>query len=191
MEQLFPVYVAAFVLVFLDVSAIWRVRREFRTGRRLSIGTTILVWAMYLIHAGLTGYMAWHGFRPMPIPTIVARLVGSIVLVAGVLMTGTGIREFGSISRMSGRDEDKLVTTGIYRWSRNPQNTGWILTLAGGSLLGRSALALVLVSLFAFLIHVYLVFVEEPHLSQVFGPNYQRYRTRIPRYLGMRREMDS
>ena len=184
MEQLFPIYVAAFVLVLLGVSAIWRVRHEFRTDGHLSIGTTILVWAVYLFHAGLTGYVAWRGFWLMPIPTVVAQLVGSVILVAGLLIAGAGIREFRSISRVFGRDEGELVTTGIYRWSRNPQNTGWILALIGGSILGGSTLALVLVSPFALLIHVYLLFVEEPHLSRVFGPTYQRYRTQTPRYLG-------
>jgi protein-S-isoprenylcysteine O-methyltransferase Ste14 len=86
---------------------------------------------------------------------------------------------------MSGRDEDELVTAGIYRRSRNPQNTGWIMTLAGISILGRSAFALVLVGLVTLLLHVYLVFVEEPHLTQVFGPTYRQYRSRTPRYFGI------
>ena len=77
-----------------------------------------------------------------------------------------------------------LITGGVYRYSRNPQNVGWLLLLAGTSLLGGSAAALLLTFLFWLVLHLYLVSAEEPHLTRAFGERYQRYQSTTPRYLG-------
>lgn len=170
--------------------AVWLVRHDFAERGRLSLEITVLVWTVYLFHAGLTAVIAWGGLWPVMIPPVGRTVVGGFFIVSGLLIAGSAVREFRSVSRMSGRGEDELVTTGVYRWSRNPQNTGWILTLVGVSMLGASALALVSVALFALVIHVYLVYVEEPHLTRAFGDDYRAYRARTPRYLG-RRALDS
>lgn len=148
----------------------------------------MLVWALYLLQAGLTVYAAWYGLVALPLPTGAAIFVGVLVPLVGFVIAGAGIREFGSVSRISGRDEDELVTTGVYRWSRNPQTVGWLLALTGVSIIGRSALAIGLVGLVGLVLHGYLVAVEEPHLSRTFGADYRRYHARTPRYLGKSRE---
>lgn len=184
---LLTIYVATLAVVLCGAYASWRVRRECIVDERLSVGTTILVWVVDFLHAGLMGYVAWHGLWPVSLPLGVALLVGSTLVVTGLEIVGAGIRALQSLSRMPGRDEDHLVTTWIYRWSRNPQNTGWILALTGVSVFRQSALALILVGLCIILIHAYLRFVEDPHLTRMFGPTYQQYRSRTPRYLGIRR----
>lgn len=186
MVHLFSLFVGVLVLIIPGGVAIRQVQREFNADGRLSVGTVVLVWGVYLFHAGLTGYVAWYGFVPIPMLVVVARLIGSLVLVTGIVLLGAGIREFRSVSRMSGRDEDELVTTGIYRWSRNPQTVGWMLALTGVSILGRSALALVLVGVFARMFQLYLVYVGEPHLARIFGSSFQQYRSQTPRYLAIK-----
>ena len=187
MERLVFVAVGALALVLLGVVVIYLVRRDFRSKERLSIPTVGLVWVLYLLHAGLTGYAAWYGLVSIPIPPVVTGIVGALIMAVGLFLAVVAIREFRTVSRMSGRDENELVTTGVYRWSRNPQNVGWLLALLGMSIIGRSLLAIGLVGLFASLLHGYLVFVEEPHLARVFGASYRRYRSQTPRYLGQPR----
>lgn len=63
-------------------------------------------------------------------------------------MITAGIVEFRSLQRVSGRRMDQLITTGIFRWSRNPQNVGWALALFGLAIAGRSGAALLLAALF-------------------------------------------
>jgi protein-S-isoprenylcysteine O-methyltransferase Ste14 len=188
MARLSSVVAAALALAFLGVVDVYMVYRDFRADGRLSITTTVLVWTLYLLHAGLTVYAAWYGMVALPLPTVAAIFGGTFVLVVGFVIVAAGVREFRSVSRMSGRDEDELVTTGVYRWSRNPQNVGWLLSLAGVGVIGRSGLALALVALFALLLHGYIVAVEEPHLTRVFGADYRGYRAWTPRYLGRPRE---
>ena len=66
------------------------------------------------------------------------------------------------------------MTTGIYRWSRNPQNVGWMMFLLGTSILGRSGLALLLAGLF-WVGFVEYVPKEERQLAAQFGGQYLDY----------------
>jgi len=79
----------------------------------------------------------------------------------------------------------KLITTGIYHWSRNPQFLGLYFALLGISLLGRSGFALLLTTIAIIYCHYYIVKVEEPYLERIFGANYIVYKSRTPRYIGI------
>lgn len=89
-----------------------------------------------------------------------------------------------------GLGDDRLVTGGVYRLSRNPQLVGGLLLLTGVSLLGGTAAGLGLTLGFGLLHHPYLVWAEEPHLRRVFGDPYRRYCAFVPRYLGVRPRRD-
>ncbi len=91
--------------------------------------------------------------------------------------------EFGSFRRTWGLDNDRLVTTGIYRFSRNPQTLGAVLFLAGVSLAGRSMVAALLVALL-WVASLIWIPVEEKALEHLFGDSYRRYRDTVPRTVG-------
>jgi len=82
-------------------------------------------------------------------------IIGLIIMLAGML-------EFRSLRKMSGLETSKLITTGIYRYSRSPQYTSWFLALLGISIMGRSGLALLLTIILIVGIHLYNVKLEEP-----------------------------
>ncbi len=104
-------------------------------------------------------------------------LIGAGICLAGLIA-------FRSFKQMSDIKTYDVIATGIYQWSRNPQNLGWGMALMGITLLGRSALAFLMAILFFLIIHIYLVKIEEPYLEGVFGEKYREYRSRTPRYLG-------
>jgi protein-S-isoprenylcysteine O-methyltransferase Ste14 len=93
--------------------------------------------------------------------------------------------------RVLGRDnsygaQDGLVTQGIYRWTRNPQNAMLVIVygcLAVAANTGRTYL------LCAAMIAVYvlMVMLEEPWLEKAYGAAYQRYCKRVPRFFNWRR----
>ena len=71
----------------------------------------------------------------------------------------------------------------MYRWSRNPQNVGWTLFLAGLGLAARSGLVLLLAGFFWVTFALY-VSAEEEFLERIFGDAYRRYRRSSHRYFG-------
>jgi len=110
---------------------------------------------------------------------------GLALFGVGDILTLVGIIEFRSLRKISGREISKLITTGIYRWSRNPQFLGFYLALLGMSLLGRSGYALLFTAVAILYCHYYIVKVEEPYLDRVFGEEYHLYKSKTPRYIGI------
>ncbi len=80
-----------------------------------------------------------------------------------------------------------LRTTGLYRYSRNPQLVGGFLFILGYALLWPSWQGVLLACLWLPIAR-WMVHAEEEHLVDVFGDKYREYCQRTPRYLGWRRK---
>lgn len=183
-NQMWLFYAGSAALLVSGVFLVWKVQGEYTSKQKLAQTTAVGVWIWYLLHAALTVYAAWRSVWPLTFDSLPAAVVGSLLAIAGLAMAIAGVLELRSLQRMSGRETDRLVTSGIYAWSRNPQNVGWFLVLVGAAVTGRSGGALLLAALFALTLHVYIVYVEEPYLAQVYGAAYGRYRAATSRYLG-------
>lgn len=83
------------------------------------------------------------------------------------------------------KDKTELVTTGIYRYSRNPAFLGFDLQYVGVLLMYGNLLTLAF-SLFAMVMLHLQILQEERYLTNVFGAPYQAYRSHVCRYLGRR-----
>lgn len=123
-------------------------------------------------------YLDWNSWV-LPRPST---LIGGIVLV--VIGTAIFLR---SASAMKSAETmgvtGNLYTEGPYAYSRNPQYVGMIIGLVGFALLVNSVWVTMLVA-----VHIgwvlLLPYAEEPHLQEEFGDEYERYRTRVPRFIG-------
>ena len=165
------------------VALAW-VRNDFVRRDKLSATSGVLVWLVYLWHAALVALFAWYSLWPLPLAQPILLLLGGILALLGTLLFALAVRQFRSLARMSGQKEDDLIVSGVYRYSRNPQNVGWLLLLCGVGLVGNSAAAVSLTLLFWLVLHVYLVTTEEPHLTRAFGERYRYYQQTTPRYFG-------
>lgn len=110
-------------------------------------------------------------------------VAGAVLVLLGLALYAAASVAFQSLKRMSGLDATRLVTGGIYRWSRNPQNVGWTLVLLGASLASASGMALLLAALFWLSFGAYLP-LEEELLERLYGDAYAPYRARTARYFG-------
>lgn len=81
------------------------------------------------------------------------------------------------------KDRTELVTTGIYRYSRNPAFLGFDLMYAGVLLLYGNLLTLGF-SVFAMVMLHLQILQEERYLVHAFGAPYQAYCRQLFRYLG-------
>ncbi len=107
--------------------------------------------------------------------------VGAVMVAGGLALVGWGIRSLG-IGATSGL-EGELVTTGAYRYSRNPQYLGEILWLVGYGVLTNSVLTSV-VAVLGCLLFVLVPFTEEPWLRDRYGVAFDEYAARVPRFIG-------
>jgi protein-S-isoprenylcysteine O-methyltransferase Ste14 len=103
---------------------------------------------------------------------------GAGVALAGVRRfrrAGTTVLPFGGTSQ--------LVSSGIYRFTRNPMYLGMALTYAGLALLLNSVWCLLLLPVALVSVHVLAIRPEERYLSEKFGEEYRDYRTRVRRWI--------
>jgi len=175
------------IIIGLGIWCLARVRREYRRKQTLSTLSVTGVWVLYLVHLGTTVAASALSVWSIPLAPAVSWGAGILLIGLGAIICGMGIWSFHSFKKMSGWETTKLVTTGIYRWSRNPQNVGWALFLLGVTILGRSGLALLLTVLFWGLF-VFYVPLEEQYLEDVFGEEYREYKRWSHPYFGAPRK---
>ena len=77
-----------------------------------------------------------------------------------------------------------LVTVGPYAFTRNPMYVGLTGMLVGHAIARRSARALLPIMGFVVAVDRLQIAAEEQALSTKFGPEYDAYRARVPRWLG-------
>jgi protein-S-isoprenylcysteine O-methyltransferase Ste14 len=88
-----------------------------------------------------------------------------------------------AISFIIGKEPVKMVSSGLYKYSRNPMYLGVMTTVAGeGIYFQYSILLWYALSLFI-LFNLVVIFIEEPHLEEKFGEEYRNYKKRARRWL--------
>jgi protein-S-isoprenylcysteine O-methyltransferase Ste14 len=76
-----------------------------------------------------------------------------------------------------------LVSSGPYRFVRNPMYVGGVLILLGEAIFCTSILLLVYLCFIWLTFHLFIVFYEEPHLRKVFGTEYEEYCRNVGRWV--------
>jgi protein-S-isoprenylcysteine O-methyltransferase Ste14 len=108
------------------------------------------------------------------------------LVTAGIATCLAGVRRFAGASELTGTANQALTTTGIYRYSRNPQYVGYLAVLAGAALARRSGTALAWTGVMA-AAYAGWVPIEEDHLRGLFGKAYVDYSHRTHRWWGRNR----
>jgi len=140
----------------------------------------LLIWVsiMWLI-ANFTS--SWKFIFP-------AQQTISITLLAlGVLIDVTAIVSFlkarTTVNPVSPEKASRLVTTGMFRFSRNPMYLGMLLVLFAWFLYLGSLLNLVAIFLFYLFISTFQIEPEEQAMLKLFGDAYQDYCTKVRRWI--------
>ena len=145
------------------------------------------------------GYVFWPLFRSLNVLCFAVALADYsnflslpawLRLLAFVLLAGS-IALFIYSFRVLGRDnsygaQDGLVTRGIYRWTRNPQNAMLVVVYGCLAFAADSGPAYVLCAAMM-AVYVLMVLAEEPWLAAAYGEPYRLYCRRVPRFFNWRR----
>ena len=136
----------------------------------------------YLVGVGLE-----YGW---PLHSAAAALPG--VSVAGGVLFGIGaaIAAWGLLTfrkarttTVPGKASSQLVTWGPYRFNRNPMYVGLTLAYLGEAGILRQTWPVLLLPLTLAYVNWVVIPVEEGKLTEVFGEVYERYRTRVRRWV--------
>jgi protein-S-isoprenylcysteine O-methyltransferase Ste14 len=119
------------------------------------------------------------------IPIAAGTLIYVLCLIRFLAAGGTPAIFFTRPLRfLLGEEPASLVSSGLYRFSRNPMYVGVLLAVFGQAALYASP-RIAAYGCAAFLVfHGVVVFIEEPHLRATRGPSYQLYCRTVPRWLG-------
>jgi protein-S-isoprenylcysteine O-methyltransferase Ste14 len=116
--------------------------------------------------------------------------LGIVPLSAGTGLLLWCVRDFyviGSGTLAPWDPPRRLVVIGLYRWSRNPMYVAVSLILLGWATAFRSCGLLSYALIMMVVFHLRVVLFEEPWLARTHGELWKRYRSRVPRWLGVRR----
>lgn len=130
--------------------------------------------------------LAWvAGDVPLRLFGPAAFTVGAVLIGAGaLLMLAAAVQMVRARTTViPRRDPSALVTGGVFRFSRNPIYLADAMVLAGVIVLRDAPLAVPLLLLFMALIQKRFIYAEEARLISAFGPTYDAYALRTPRWL--------
>ena len=119
------------------------------------------------------------------LPDLPRYLAGAALFALGLLLTivaASGFRSAGTEVR-PWKASTALVTTGFYRYTRNPMYLGMALIYAGLSLFADSVIALIFIIPLLVIITYGVIRREEHYLEVKFGEEYRRYKGKVRRWL--------
>jgi len=101
--------------------------------------------------------------------------IGVALLIAGAAIYIWTVWDFGIAGRGTPLPIDaprKLVVKGLYRYVRNPMYIGVIMIILGWAGIYIDGSLLLYVLGVGIAVHLFVVFYEEPRLSELFGAEY-------------------
>ena len=128
----------------------------------------------------------WRTHPELPLNEHLARVLGNLSLVSGILLYVHTSFQFVSEGEGTPSPTDEpehLVTGGIYAHSRNPMYIGVLLVIPGQALRRRSVSILWWGTGMWIGFHNRVIGYEEPHLLEKYGEEYEQYREEVPRWL--------
>jgi protein-S-isoprenylcysteine O-methyltransferase Ste14 len=115
----------------------------------------------------------------------VSSIVGDVLFVVGVVIAGWGLVLFrkAKTTTVPGKSSAKLVTSGPYRFTRNPMYVGLIFAYLGEAALLKQIWPVVVLPFTIAYLHWIVIPVEEGKLIEAFHDEYEEYRARVRRWL--------
>lgn len=127
----------------------------------------------------------WRKHPKLPINERLAKDVGTLSLVSGILLYVHTAYRFGSEgdgTPSPTEEPDNLVTGGIYAHSRNPMYGGVLLVILGQAFRRRSVAILWWAAGMWIGFHNRVIGYEEPHLLEKYGEEFEQYCKDTPRW---------
>jgi protein-S-isoprenylcysteine O-methyltransferase Ste14 len=147
-----------------------------------------------MLWRAIFAFLALPGVVAFAVPLVLARSqlnpaqvwpIGLIPLICGIVLLLYCVREFyvagrGTLAPWS--PPRHLVTTGPYRYSRNPMYIGVGTIVFGWSIFFHSRQLAIYATCVVIAFHLRVLFYEEPWAKQNFADQWQQYRASVARW---------
>lgn len=136
----------------------------------------------------VAGYVPWLLARGEPIGSPGFLLASLVPVAVGGSIYLWCVWDFASFGRGTPAPIDaprRLVVRGMYRFTRNPMYVAVLAVISGLAMLFQSMLLLLYALCVGIVVHLFVVFYEEPHLRRVFGADYEEYCSRVGRWFSV------
>lgn len=125
----------------------------------------------------LFGYVFNIGILETPW-IMVFRITGALLIVTGIFIWFIGAVRSDMDDHI---ESNKLKTSGIYAWVRNPMYSGWWIAFAGITFMWHNIWMLVLPVINWIIMTITLINSEEKWLLDLYGAEYETYKTKVNR----------
>ena len=140
------------------------------------------VWLVF----GLLGIFAFNELLPGARFTgIESQMIGGLFIVTGLilLVIAGGLFKRAGTDLVPFKNVSALVTTGIYRYTRNPMYLGMASVLLGTAITVGAATAIVIPAAFMLIIQFRFILPEEEMLRGIFPGEFPAYCARVRRWI--------
>ena len=148
--------------------------------RRYNIVLSLFMWTKTFLIYGIILVLGVVEWGEIDVYAILRFGLGGALFLIGNVIVWREVFRFG-YDQTSGR-QGKLIISGFYKYSRNPQYVGDIMLLTGWAIISSAPYAIVLVGLVCATL-VLAPFAEEPWLETTYGSRYLEYKARVRRFL--------
>src|SRR5215471_15595768 len=115
-------------------------------------------------------------------PTAANWFAGAVLIVLGEWIRLAGVAAAGTVTRRRSRDVQRLVTYGIFGWTRNPLYVGNFFIWMGFVVISGVMWFLPVAILLFAVEYTLIVSYEEGVLESIFGAEYLRFKETTPRW---------
>lgn len=177
-------YIIYIILFFFWILQYFRVKKDYSLSLKRSKINSILMLISYHIYSLLIMYTSlcnlWAYSNSYDIGFF-SFVIGSIVGGISGLYYLRVIIQFKSLKKMIGLEINELITSGVFKKSRNPHTLSKGIAQIGLGIMGRSLFAIIIGFIWFFLNHLNIL-EEEKVLEFLFGESYLEYCIETPRY---------
>jgi len=140
------------------------------------------VWLLIGLIAIFTLNESWPVLR---FTSLAGQLAGGLIILVGLvlLVMANGLFVRAGTNVIPFREVSSLVTSGVYRYTRNPMYLGMALVLLGCAVTVGAASALAVPVLFMVIIELRFIRPEERMLQGLFPQEYPAYCARVRRWI--------
>jgi len=178
------VYLSAFFLQNLRTFFSIRQSIRGRSGKlSLTLGLSTVIYVLTFIQLAIGGVTDYLGF--IRLLDVQALQISGAIMTTIALFTGlAALYEMKNSWRVGIKYDQKteLITTGIYRMSRNPYFLSYNLLFTGIFLIFPSLVLLTLIISLMVTFH-FMILEEERYLTKIQGEGYLTYKLKTGRYL--------